>query len=94
MGVGAFAYSDGRVEVGRYRGDSGVGDVVCWSADRQQAWRLTEEGEQELINLELALALGRRLAWRMPALALFSSVGVVGLRRAAGRGAQPGKATP
>ncbi len=53
-GVGVYHYQDGECDLSRYENDHRVGESIRWSADRQQAFLLTEKPSVREISLEEA----------------------------------------
>ncbi len=53
-GVGVYHYQDGECDLSRYENDHRVGQSLRWSADRQQAFLLTEKPSVREISLKEA----------------------------------------
>ena len=58
--------ADGRVEVGRWKADAGVGEGAMWSADRATAWRMSDGEIGEAISLAEAARIAERVGLPVP----------------------------
>ena len=60
-GVGVYHYKDGECDLSRYENDQRVGQSLRWSADRQQAFLLTDVPSVKEISLTEAAAIALKM---------------------------------